>query len=58
MPAICPQEDADFEARVKEVREFNARSAWRKRGIAITPVRYYTFTSFFYLPVACAADQM
>jgi xanthine dehydrogenase molybdopterin-binding subunit B len=34
------QEDARFEERVKEVRTFNAGNAWRKRGIAITPVRW------------------
>ena len=33
------QEDAKFEERVKEVHAFNVASAWRKRGIAITPVR-------------------
>jgi hypothetical protein len=33
------QEESNFEERVKEVHAFNAANAWRKRGIAITPVR-------------------
>lgn len=33
------QEDAHFTDRVTEVQHFNTAHAWRKRGIAITPVR-------------------
>lgn len=34
------QAKADFARRQQEVKEFNAKSAWRKRGIAITPCRF------------------
>lgn len=30
----------DYARRVKEAQEFNSSSAWKKRGISITPARY------------------
>ena len=41
---------SDFNARCKAVHEFNADAngahPWRKRGIAMTPVKYYVGASF------------
>ena len=32
--------DADFDERLAEVARYNAGSRWRKRGLAMTPVKY------------------
>ena len=31
---------ADYQARVKEIADFNAKNQWQKRGIALTPVKF------------------
>ena len=31
---------ADYQARVKEIVDFNAKNQWQKRGIALTPVKF------------------
>lgn len=33
------QQSADYRGRQKDIAEFNKTSAWRKRGITITPCR-------------------
>jgi xanthine dehydrogenase/oxidase len=38
--------EADFQARVQTVAEFNAKNRWRKRGISMIPIKYgisYTY---------------
>ena len=32
--------DTEFEKRAKEVEEFNSKNRWRKRGIAMIPLKY------------------
>ncbi|MFQ6026033.1 MAG: molybdopterin cofactor-binding domain-containing protein [Dehalococcoidia bacterium] len=34
------KKSAEFDERVKAVEEFNAENRWRKRGIAMTPLKY------------------
>jgi len=34
------KKNADFEGKAKAVAEFNASHRWRKRGLAMTPVKY------------------
>ena len=51
MPAIWSRlkESSDFALRRAEIRAFNARSAHRKRGLAITPVKFgISFTATFF----------
>jgi len=41
--------ESDYDARVKEIAAHNARSPMRKRGIAITPVKFgISFTAKYY----------
>ncbi|XP_058120344.1 xanthine dehydrogenase/oxidase-like isoform X1 [Anopheles ziemanni] len=42
MRELMPQfrADVEYDARRKQVDEFNRANRWRKRGIAITPMRY------------------
>jgi xanthine dehydrogenase large subunit len=42
-------EGSDFDARLREVDEFNARSPHTKRGLALTPVKFgISFTTAFF----------
>ncbi|KAL1373969.1 hypothetical protein pipiens_005053 [Culex pipiens pipiens] len=42
MLELMPQfrADVEYDARKKEIEQFNAEHRWRKRGIAIVPMRY------------------
>lgn len=33
------KEQADYAAKVQEVKEFNSNHVWLKRGVAMTPTR-------------------
>lgn len=35
----------DFDAKRREVEEFNAKNKWKKRGLAMTGVRFHVFVS-------------
>jgi xanthine dehydrogenase molybdopterin-binding subunit B len=39
-------EKSDFAARAEAVEEFNKENRWKKRGIAVTPVKYYVGGKF------------
>eukprot|EP00729_Bicosta_minor_P030955 gene30955-26002_t len=48
MPAVWKRilSKSDFERRAAGVEAFNAHNKWKKRGIAITPVKYYVGSKF------------
>ena len=58
MPRIWKElkEQADMASRAQRVAEFNAQHAWRKRGIAMTPVKYGVSGSFAQALVNVYAD--
>lgn len=42
------REESNYEARRKEVEEFNAKHKWKKRGLAIIPTKFgISFTALF-----------
>jgi len=49
IPALWAQckEAAGFDDRKKAVAEFNAANRWRKRGVALQPVKYVMGTTFY-----------
>jgi len=49
-------EKAHFDARWRDVQAFNASNRWRKRGIAMTPIKYGV--SYTYLPMNQASAQV
>ena len=41
-------DSSDYKSRVKEIKEFNSRSQWKKRGISVVPVKFgISFTTTF-----------
>ena len=50
------REKADFDARLQDVQAFNASNRWRKRGIAMMPIKYGV--SYTYLPMNQASAQV
>jgi len=50
------REKAGFDARSQAVQAFNAANRWRKRGIAMTPIKYGV--SYTYLPMNQASAQV
>ncbi|CAG8659138.1 915_t:CDS:10, partial [Gigaspora rosea] len=42
LPSVYQQvkETSEFEKRKKEIEEFNSNNKWRKRGIALLPIKY------------------
>lgn len=42
------REEADYEGRKKAIADFNAKSKWKKRGIALVPTKFgISFTALF-----------
>lgn len=62
LPRLWDQlkQDAHYTKRLAQVQEFNKNSVWLKRGISITPCRYYSHTALLWCqhlgPLCCVGS--